>query len=242
MTLATITLALSLLPSAGASSLPDISGPWALEIAAVNAAKVPVIGSVKSTSRTWILIDIMQDARGQVQDHRVCAAEVSGGLVKTRIPAGFVQAIAPKRYPIELGLDGRYTADTLAYQMGFDTSCSKDPPTQADDPCVLDADGDGHPGGTIHAKAPAFPWVEVYVAQQVHPLLDGRVVSVDRIEGGVVLAEMNTQVLGASNRLFASSPTVRPLSEESTFQMARLSEGAGCAQVLAHYGADQPPP
>ncbi|MCK6505670.1 hypothetical protein L6R53_20115 [Myxococcota bacterium] len=240
---AALLLAAALAPLAIASTPPDLAGPWALEMAVVSAARVPVVGDVKSTSRTWILLEVGPDgAGGLVQDHRVCAAEVKGGLVHTRVPARFVAAIPPKRYPVRLlaqGTGWSFAADTGAYAMGFDTACSATVPVEQGDPCVRDADGDGIPGATIHAKAPAFPWVEVYIAQRMHPLLDGAVVSPDRVEGGIQLEVMDTRVLGASNRLFASSPTVTPLPAESRFQMERLSE-ASCEAVLAHFGAAAP--
>lgn len=226
-----------------AASPPSLLGAWALEMSVVSAARVPVVGDVKSTSRTWILIDARPQGEGVQLDHKVCAAEVRGGLVHTRVPARFVSAVATKHYPVTLRAEGegwRFDADTGPYTMGFDAACGAGVPTEAGDPCVRDADGDGNAGATIQAKAPAFPWVEVYIAQRMHPVLAGRMVGADRVEGGIELRAMETRVLGASNRLFASSPQVTPLPAESRFQMTRLGETADCGAVLTHFGATAP--
>lgn len=247
MRLMLLALQLNLPALASEATAPALSGAWGLEIAAVSAARVPVLGDLKSTSRTWILLEL-RDAGGPAagstldQRHRVCAAEVRGGLVRTRIPRAYVDAIVPKHYPAIVQQDGQgwlYDADTRPYQVGVRADCAA-VPTQADDPCVEDTDSDGKPGATVHAKAPAFPWVEVYVAQRAHPVLSGRVVDVDHVEGAVAFRALQTEVLGASNRLFASSPTVRPLDQESRFRMERLSGSGDCQEVLERFGADPP--
>ena len=243
MPISPLLLAAALQLPALAAEPPDLTGTWALEMAVVSAARVPVVGDVKSTSRTWILITVAPDGLGGlVQDHRVCAAEVKGGVVHTRLPARFIAAIPPKRYAVQLAPHGdgwSFAADTGTYAMGYDTACSATVPVEQSDPCVRDPDRDGLPGATIQAKAPAFPWVDVYIAQRMHPLLEGAVISVDRVEGAILLATMETRVLGASNRLFASSPQVTPMAGQSRFRMDRLADSS-CSAVLAHFGAAAP--
>lgn len=248
-----LSLALALVPAlvlaapVARADAPDLTGTWGLEIDSVSATKVPVVGELKSTTRTFVLLELSRDqaAEDQVvfeQQHRVCAAEAKGGLVKTRVPKGYVAAVALKNYPAVLRPDGdgwSYDADTRLFSIGYDRACGQVPSDPAD-ACVQDPDGDGKPGVTVHAKAPAFPWVEVYVAQQAHPVLKGRVVDGDSVAGGMALKAQTTHVLGASNSLFASSPSVRPLSEESTFRMERLAQGAGCAEVLSLFGGETP--
>ena len=47
------------------------------------------------------------------------------------------------------------------------------------------------------------------------------------------MRELTTHVIGASNSLFARSPTAEIVQDETRFVMTRLGEGATCADVLA---------
>lgn len=218
--------------------LPDLEGTWALEIVVVTASRVPVLGEVRSRSHSWIRLDLRPDGDGWVQDHRFCGGEVRAPVGRVEIPDPYVQAAAPKRYPVELRVgDGgwHYVADTRPFEIGFDPACEQ-VPTGPEDPCVRDADGDGHPGVTLYARAPIFRAVEIYVAQRTHPVLEGTWDTPDHVGGRARMEELSSRVLGASSPRFASPPEHRLLAEETVFSMWRLPDGADCAEVRARFG------
>lgn len=236
-----MTVLLSLLPLANAApTAAALAGTWALEMRAVSASRVPVIGDLESVTRTGVLVQLESTDDGWVQHHLPCGSTIDGGaLVKTRIPDAYFDNVTRKvLHPDVAVVDGevRFDVDVERFTGGWDPAMCSEVPSTADSPCVRDWDGDGKPGITIEVKAPFFPWAEVYVAQQTHPLLAGRLVSDDLITGGLRVTELNNRVLGSSNRLFNAQPKTRSVHSASTFRMERLPEGATCQTVVRHYG------
>ena len=112
----------------------------------------------------------------------------------------------------------------------------RDPlPTRADDVRVVDQDGDGNPGLTVHVSALGFLRGDVYVVQRVRTRLVGALVSADRIEG---LIEWTTEqvTLAATSLLFLGALPSRPdpIAEHSTFVLVRINPAWECADILAH--------
>lgn len=228
-------LFLSIPLAAAGPGTPALDGVWALEMRAVTASSVPVIGDVRSVTRTGVLVRLESTEEGWLQHHHPCGSSISGGgLVKTRIPDAYFDRVEPKVLVPTVDADQGFRVDLGRFTGGWDPTVCDVVPDQIDAPCVEDWDGDGRPGVTIEVKAPFFAWVEVYVAQQTHPVLDGRVVQEDLVEGRLYVTELDNRVLGASNRLFHGQPRTRPLDAESTFRMERIGEGATCADVREH--------
>ena len=221
--------------TAASAAPPDIEGTWALRYQVVTQNQVPVVGSLQSTSETLVLARIQSTDHGWFQSHQVCGAGVQGGLVRSRVPESYIRSVPEKRYGVTLQQTESgplYFADTGVFVSGYDTRCGDVVPRDASDPCVIDWDSDGKPGATILAKAPLFPWVEVYVSQRNHVTLEGQVLDGRSIRGRVRMAHMETHVIGASNRLFHKSPTATLVAEQSFFTMQRLDDSATCDQVL----------
>ncbi|MCO4746206.1 MAG: hypothetical protein KC912_15520 [Proteobacteria bacterium] len=221
--------------SPGWAADSDLGGTWALHYDIVTKSKIPVVGSLKATSRTSVLVHLSRDDSGWLQEHKVCGSALKGGFVKSRVPDTYTRSIPRKRYrPRVWEVEGElhYRADTGVFTAGFDASCAA-VPEDLHDPCAIDWDGDGLPGATIQAKAPLFPWVDVYVSQRNHIVLDGQLASSDRLEGLVSVQELVTHVLGASQPAFARSPESTVVAEETRFVMIRLGSDARCADVLA---------
>jgi hypothetical protein len=109
-------------------------------------------------------------------------------------------------------------------------------PTEPTDPAVFDWDDDGAPGATVTVRAPLFGEVDVYVVQRSRGLLDGGVVVRDgvatAVEGAFVLADFAQHTIGASNRLFHTTPRATFVPEESRLWMTRVPEGTTCAALL----------
>ena len=94
---------LALLATAALAQAPvDLEGTWGLRIAVVTANDVPIVGALKSTSRTWVRAVIRKQGEGWVQDHRVCASAVSGGVVKSRLTPEYTRSVPFKSYPVAL--------------------------------------------------------------------------------------------------------------------------------------------
>lgn len=213
----------------------DLEGVWALRISVVTANEVPVVGSLRSTSRTWVRAVIRREGDDWVQDHRVCASAVSGGVVKSRLPSAFTRSVPRKTYPVDLEPCAgalSYRADLAVYTAGFDPACAK-VPSDPEDRCTIDFEGDGHPGATIEVKVPLFDWAQVYVAQKNHLVLEGRTDGPDRIEGQIEVLDLENRVLGASKRIFARDPKSDLIPGASRFTMVRLHEDDGCGAVVA---------
>jgi len=223
-----------------AFAAPSLEGTWALEMRAVSASQVPVLGDVRSVTRTGVLVHLEPDGDGWVQHHRPCGSSIDGGaFVKTRIPDAYFEQVQPKTLRPEVDDDGRFVVDVQRFTGGWDPSTCDAVPTTTNDPCVRDWDDDGKPGITIEVKAPLIPWAEVYVAQKTHPFLEGHIVHDDLVEGAMTMLELDNRVLGASNRLFHGQPRTRSVNEASTFRMERLPDDARCSDVLEHLALER---
>jgi hypothetical protein len=235
-----MTALLSLLTvSAGVPSAPLLEGTWALEMRAVSASQVPILGDVRSVTTTVVLVRLEPTATGWTQHHLPCGSTIDGGaLVKTRIPRAYFDSVTRKELTPQVRLEGDdvyFDVDLERFTGGWDPLQCDTVPSQIDSPCVRDWDADGKPGITIEVKAPFFPWAEVYVAQQTHPLLSGRMLGPDSIAGGLRVTQLDNRVLGSSNRLFHAQPKTRSVNDASTFRMERLPTDATCNAVLQHY-------
>ena len=219
---------LLLLPAA--AEPPDLTGDWEITLSMVVSAKIPVFGPTEITTRTTLLAHI----DGTQQSHVTCRVEPSSPLrvVTTVIPESFIRNIAVKHYPITVDEAGRYRADFGAQHIAYDPALSGgQPPSEADDPAVLDWEGDGHPGATIHLETPLFGRSEVYITQLAHTRLVGQVQDADTIAGGVDVVAMKQRSIGASPAMFASNPEATSLPEKSGFAMRRLPDGTTCADL-----------
>ncbi|MCA9494210.1 MAG: hypothetical protein KC621_29990 [Myxococcales bacterium] len=231
-------LALAWLPSAAAAA-PDLVGTWRVEWVATNQAKVPLLGTTTITTRQVSLARIGPGAEGLVQEHDACAIRAEARLATTTFPDGFLAALPHKVYAPTLTSEGetwRYRADTGPLFIGYDPLLSPDGvPTEIDHPSVTDWDADGRPGGTVRVKAPLFSEVDVYVVQRSRGLLDGlaevrdgRVVG---LRGSFVLDGFEQHTIGASNRLFHTTPRATFVPESSWFEMHRVADDATCASI-----------
>ncbi len=229
-----MTLSLLALISISSAAEVDLRGSWALQITTIVAAKVPVIGDIRSTTYTRVLIDL-EEAEGQwTARHRVCETKTGGKIVKTVIPPEYIAAIPTRTYPVSVKQkDGKTTfdADTVPFTIGYDPAMCTQPPEDPSAACVVDSDNDGHPGVTVRVRPPFFAWNEIYLAQAAHTLLHGSAVSADEISGGVESRHAISKVLGATRSIFNRSPTSRVLQDECSFKMTRLPPGSTCAGI-----------
>ena len=117
-----------------AFAAPSLEGTWALEMRAVSASQVPVLGDVMSVTRTGVLVHLEPNGDGWVQHHRPCGSSIDGGaFVKTRIPDAYFERVQPKTLHPEVD-DGRFVVDVRRFTGGWDPStrsATRDPTTGA---------------------------------------------------------------------------------------------------------------
>lgn len=216
----------------------QLVGTYEMQLDIATNAKVPIIGETLILSRQKMLAHISYGSGGLVVHHATCtlAAKTKPALAATKFPVAFVDAIPDKTYPLELsGTSTAWTAhmDLGGLPIGFDPSKSATPPSSIDHPAVYDWDNDGKPAATVHLEVPLFGTIEVYQAQTARAVLDGKVVSADKIEGGVRVIDFYQRTLSASNRLFIQNPVLTNNAALSTFRLSRIADQATCLDIPA---------
>jgi hypothetical protein len=238
-TLACITAALLSAAAPGAASQahpPERGweGEHALRMRVLSITSVPLLGAQRSVTTSLVLATVRRGRRGWVQINRVCDVRIEGGM-KMALPPAFAASLAPVEFAVELP-DGQasttYAGDLGAESIGFDPAVTRGAvPRQADQPGVLDFDGDGQPGATVIGHFPLFGSVRIYFAERIHLVLRGRQTRPERIEGAVEVRELVQHTLGASSRFFRRSLEIRPDPAGSTFVMVPLPPAATCDDV-----------
>ena len=213
----------------------DLAGTWALEVIVTSSSRAPIIGEVRSASRSRMLVKVTEQGGAWNQHQEVCTSSLEGGskLAKTVIPPAWVKAMRPQAYTVTLVATEEgwaYVADTGVQTIGYDAALGPLPARGADAQ-VVDADEDGHPGATVFIEVPGFGRGEIYIAHRGHSRLEGRVVSPERIEGQVVMLESAQATIGASHKVFDFSPVTHPDPLRSTFAMWRVAAGTECDRI-----------
>lgn len=214
----------------------ELVGTWQIQLDVATFAKVPVLGETTITSRQIMVANVEESAGKLWVNHDTCslAARTKPALALTEFPEAFINAIPDKSYPMELsdrnGVQ-RVRLDLGTLAIGFDAAVSAFPPSKLDHPAVVDWDKDGKPAATIHLIVPIFGTIEVYQAQSAHAIMDGVVLSRDRMEGGARVVDFHQRTLSASNRLFVQNPTLANDPSRSSFSLTRIEAGTPCSKI-----------
>lgn len=212
---------------ASARSADVWEGRYALELRVASVARVPVMGSQRSVTRSYLLVEMERQAGRLVQRQRVCHVSIQSPRVRMTVPDAFVHALVPREYPADVRGDTGtrdYTADSGVDYVGYDPRLTGGAlPEDRTSPGVLDSDHDGEPGATVVAHFPLFGQVRLFVAQRSHLVLRGHRVDADRVEGAIDVLALEQRTLGASNRLFNHNLSVQPDPGASGFTMVRTS-------------------
>ncbi len=204
-------------------------GQYALKTEVVTQSQIPVLGQNRVVTTTRALLTVSeQDGRVEALQ-LTCSVDVqSTSRTDTVIPEAFVAALPPVVYQVVSGLDGFHFASGVQ-RVGLEHPVGT-LPRSANDPAVLDTDGDGHPGATVTLDNPWVGAVHIYVVQQTETVLSGRSTT-DGALGQVEIVALTQRTLGASNPLFAVTPKLWPEAGESRFWMTALEPGATCADL-----------
>jgi len=217
--------------------MPDLNGTWARLEVTSTLATVPMLGEIRTLNRTIVLVDVRQEDNSVHLRGTVCGMEVEtdNRNVNTVIPDPYVAAIAPfEAHATVVETENGYTLSPSTYVMlvGYEAVDGDDAiPSSADDPRVVDADGDGHPGLTMRVEGLASG--EMYVVQRVARTLNTERLVGDHHDGEIDwLVERN--VLGAtSGRLERSRDQPRDPDGPNFFVSSRVADGTTCVDILS---------
>ena len=219
----------------------DLTGTWARLQVTTSLSTVPLLGEVESKTTGIVLLRVSRSGTDEFAlEERICGVknETVGGLVKTTFPRGFLRALSGQRKRARLvrTADGSVRYEEL-YDVRVGGAHLQNPRTEAlpekpEDPRIVDADGDGRPGLTLHVEG--IVGGEVYIVQRDASELSGAVVSNNRISGRVLWAS-EQRVLGASRAILRANPEARPHPDDraNRFRMRRVPSRATCAEVRA---------
>ena len=220
-------------PDAGGAPVSGLAGTWELELVIASLTHVPVLGELRTRSRSVLRVEVTDTPTGPVAHQRVCSSEVMdrAGLARTILPPAFVRSIPDRTYALLLGADGTVHADLGVEATGWTGEGAL--PTDAADPRVRDMDGDGRPGATVLVEVAPFGTGHVQFVHRGHSMLTGRRTGADTVEGGVVVALLEQQTIGASPRILGGTLRSVPDPAHSSFVMRRTTPAAACAPAAA---------
>jgi hypothetical protein len=221
---------------AAETALP--SGTYRLELREVHAARFPLLGRTRTTWASVSLARLTRDSGTLTQEHRLCDVRFESGLplVEMVMPEPMRDSLARPPYTVVLKPDEeggwRYRADLGFEHVGYTPEePGAPPPQQGDDPSIVDSDGDGKPGATLHMVVPVLDPLELYVVQRGHAVLDGRVVEGGRVEGALE-AELEQVVIGSDPYFLKRNPELEPEPALSTFVLTPVPEDSTCESLL----------
>jgi hypothetical protein len=229
----TITATLSFAAYAPAGSKKtDLSGRWMMVQVTGTVASVPIVGAIRSTTRTVMLFDIEERHDRLRGSGKLCSIDIDSGssFVDTWLPRAFVRSLPTPKLDARLyRKNGKVTLyqppQVIVVGAKLKDIVRDRLPASSDDRRVFDQDRDGKPGVTV--KISGLVSGEVYVAQRNWVELRGRQRNTGEFAGRVRFG--NEQVLlGASNSMLESPPNARPEPNRSYFHMLRVADGFAC--------------
>jgi len=220
------------------AATPDVSGLWTERQVFSEIAVLPLVGEVARTSTIVLRVTIEQTASALVLRATYCATEIDNGspLAMSAIPDAFLASLGEVVIAASIDELGHFAQAWATEVRGCRLADPEiDPlPTSPNDPRVIDQDGDGKPGLTVHVSVLGIISGDVYVVQRVRTRLDGMIVTPDRIEG---LFECTSEqvTIGATSPLFLSELPSRidPVAANSRFELVRVDPLWTCGQILA---------
>ncbi|MBX2801585.1 MAG: hypothetical protein KTR31_28165 [Myxococcales bacterium] len=210
-----------------------LEGRYRMVLHSATRTKVPVFGWTRAATITTLVADITPTDTGLVQRHEVCDVQIRSRTKETRttIPRAFIEAMPIKRYAVHLAprvdAPATYRADLGTSHLGYDPAQTDSVPTEANDPALLDHEGDGHPAATVRVDVPMFGNAEMYVVQRAQMLLDGALEPEGGVAGQLRTVGFEQHTVDASNRMFRMSPRIETVHADSWFRLIP-HPGASC--------------
>jgi hypothetical protein len=222
-------------PAPPAFAVPVLAGRWAQEFVTTSVSRVPVLGDLRSETRTLLMLDVTQAGDVVTIGREVCSVQVGGGggVVRTVIPPAFVAALPTDALDVRivsnggrLGLEGWERAEVI----GADVSAGEALPVAPDDTRVTDADGDGAPGVTVQVRGLVNG--DIYLVQRGWSRLETTLVTSERIEGTIAWSTEQV-ILDATTDVLRDAPLTwpDPDADRNRFVMVRVDAGTGCLDL-----------
>jgi hypothetical protein len=236
LSLLMLTLPAAPAAEATAASGNDLDGRWAVLQVLSNRSDVPFVGDAVANTRLVLLFDLQQRDTRLVGDGEVCHLDIKARpeLVRPVIPESYRKTVRQQRFEAAIEREGAVTRLRAARQRGLLGARLdrpwQDPLPERGSPRIVDSDGDGKPGMTMHIEG-LFD-IEFYMAQRQWTQMVGTRKSRDRFAGQ--LHHRSEQVfLGADHFIMQFLPAMEPDPRESRFEMVRLRPDASCQQAVA---------
>lgn len=213
------------------SGAGTMTGTWMQ----IHIASNCVLGQ-EQVSTAIYLVDIETQGVGLAEERTLCSLDMSPvlgfkPLVSQEILDSIETPVIDKGMTTRLVEGGSYISSTEVGLWGLDL---EDPlldslPTEADDPRVIDGDGDGNPGVSMKLEGSGC---SRYMSQRQIVTYHGRFVAPNDIQGGSATYTQN-EVYGASGAVCELAPPVEANDEHSFFRMVRV-DGLGGSVDLSN--------
>ena len=220
------------------AGMPDLSGTWVMRLTGAQAVSAPIVGIVHTKSVFYILATIAQNG-DLVANGRYCdrvEMDPATNIVQVIIPTPWAHTEKPITRvggKLVLASDGTWvlTFPLLTEIAGAVLAADSDPlPTAADDPRVIDEDGDGHPGITVSLSGQSISG-NLYSVEKQMTQITAIAVAQDRVEGALAYSSLQNVLSSDPSTLTALYPQNQPPASDpvlcnSGFAMVRIA-GAG---------------
>lgn len=232
---------------------PDLAGRWASAQVSTAVSEAPLLGDLTTETLALSLVEIRQKGRELELTQTVCRLETSSPtpFVKTVYPPAFLRALSgsARRGRLERRGDATWLVLPRAWEVkGASLDAVTAPlPESADDPRVVDGDGDGAPGLTVEIAGLVTGLVRVVTrgwtagAGRVDPSTSPPSEIAGRIRWWT-----DQRVVAVTHSLLAHRPKTEPHPDprRSWFRLRRLPPGATCRDVsaLGRDWTESPPP
>lgn len=215
-------------------AVPQLSGTWAEVQVTTVAVELPILGDQRSRTIATVLLRVTQVGTQLRMTEEVCGLETKSTTeaIRTVYPRAFQRALSGRERWAELIYGGtwQYREQGNLRTTGAQMADGEALPVRTDDPRVIDADHDGHPGLTVQINGLVDG--QVYVVQRGRTHLQASLQNNERLEGRLEW-DSEEQVIGASHRFLQTKPTTRPDFDRSFFRRRRVPSDASCEDVLA---------
>jgi len=222
------------------SSLPDLSGRWAMILVMPAAADLPLLGPLSLITETAAFVDVVQSGSQLTMFDSYCFTELemTPPLIVSSVPDAFTCSLRPQPREATLVQSGGNTVLLQSLYTEVRGAHLKDPvndplPTSPFDERVYDQDEDGHPGLTIPVNALNLVTGDTYVVHRLQYRLEGTVIDDHTIVGSIPEWWSEQTVIAASDALLMLPFTYdhHPDASLHRFVMVRVDATWDCATL-----------